>query len=85
MSDVFMHTYHRLPVIFARGEGSRLFDINGKEYLDFSSGIAVNCLGHNYPPLVRAISEQAAKINHVCNYYQSDVSTAFAEKLVEAC
>jgi acetylornithine/N-succinyldiaminopimelate aminotransferase len=85
MSDVFMHTYHRLPVTFARGEGSRLFDIDGKEYLDLGSGIAVNCLGHNYPPLVRAISEQAAKFNHVCNYYQSDVSAAFAEKLVEAC
>jgi acetylornithine/N-succinyldiaminopimelate aminotransferase len=85
MSDVFMHTYHRLPVTFVRGEGSRLFDINGKEYLDFGSGIAVNCLGHNYPPLVRAISEQAAKFNHVCNYYQSDVSAAFAEKLVGAC
>jgi acetylornithine/N-succinyldiaminopimelate aminotransferase len=85
MSDVFMNTYHRLPVTFARGEGSRLFDINGKEYLDFGSGIAVNCLGHNYPPLVRAISEQAAKFNHVCNYYQSDVAAAFAEKLVEAC
>lgn len=80
-----MNTYHRLPVTFARGEGSWLFDINGKKYLDFSAGIAVNCLGHAYPPLVRAISEQAAKINHVCNYYQSDVSIAFAEKLVEAC
>jgi acetylornithine/N-succinyldiaminopimelate aminotransferase len=85
MSDVFMNTYHRLPVIFSGGEGSRLFDINGKEYLDFGAGIAVNCLGHNYPPLVRAISEQAAKFNHVCNYYQSDVAGAFAEKLVEAC
>jgi acetylornithine/N-succinyldiaminopimelate aminotransferase len=85
MNDVFMNTYHRLPVTFARGEGSWLFDTAGRKYLDFSSGIAVNCLGHNYPPLVKAISEQAAKLNHVCNYYQSDVSAAFAEKLVEAC
>jgi acetylornithine/N-succinyldiaminopimelate aminotransferase len=85
MTDVFMNTYHRLPVTFAKGEGSWLFDINGKKYLDFSSGIAVNCLGHAYPPLVRAVTEQAAKFNHVCNYYQSDVSAAFAEKLVEAC
>jgi acetylornithine/N-succinyldiaminopimelate aminotransferase len=84
MIDVFMKTYHRLPVTFTRGEGAWLFDINGKKYLDFTSGIAVNCLGHNYPPLVRAISEQAAKFNHVCNYYQSDVSAAFAEKLVGA-
>jgi len=85
MSSVFMDTYHRLPVTFARGEGSWLIDINGKKYLDLGAGIAVNLLGHNYPPLVRAVSEQAAKYIHVCNYYQSDVSAAFAEKLVEAC
>jgi acetylornithine/N-succinyldiaminopimelate aminotransferase len=80
-----MNTYHRLPVTFARGEGSWLYDINGRKYLDFGSGIAVNLLGHNYLPLVRAVSEQAAKYFHVCNYYQSDVTAAFAEKLVEAC
>jgi acetylornithine/N-succinyldiaminopimelate aminotransferase len=80
-----MNTYHRLPVTFVRGEGSWLFDTQGKKYLDFSSGIAVNCLGHGYPPLVKAVSDQAAKFNHVCNYYQSDVSAAFAEKLVAAC
>jgi acetylornithine/N-succinyldiaminopimelate aminotransferase len=85
MSDVFMNTYHRLPVTFAGGAGSWLTDVNGKKFLDFSSGIAVNCLGHAYPPLVKAISEQAAKYNHVCNYYMSDVSEIFAEKLVAAC
>jgi len=85
MKNFFMDTYHRLPVTFARGEGSWLYDINGKKYLDFGSGIAVNLLGHNYPPLVRAVTEQAAKYFHVCNYYQSDVSAAFAEKLVQAC
>jgi len=84
MNNVFMNTYTRLPVTFARGEGSWLFDINGKKYLDFGSGIAVNLLGHNYPPLVRAVTEQAAKYFHVCNYYLSDASSAFAEKLVEA-
>jgi len=85
MNNVFMDTYHRLPVTFAKGEGSWLYDIDGKKYLDFAAGIAVNLLGHNYPPLVRAVSEQAAKYLHVCNYYQSDASAAFAEKLVEAC
>ncbi|MDR0635463.1 MAG: aspartate aminotransferase family protein [Treponema sp.] len=85
MADVFMNTYHRLPVTFTKGDGSYLFDVNGKRYLDFTAGIAVNCLGHAYPPLVKAIAEQAAKLNHVCNYYQSDVSAAFAEKLVAAC
>ncbi|MCL2834380.1 MAG: acetylornithine/succinylornithine family transaminase [Treponema sp.] len=85
MNDVFMNTYHRLPVTFAKGEGAWLFDIDGNKYLDFASGIAVNCLGHNYPPLVKAIAEQAAKLNHTCNYYMSDVSAAFAEKLAAAC
>jgi len=84
MNNAFMNTYNRLPVTFTRGEGSWLYDINGKKYLDFGSGIAVNLLGHNYPPLVRAVAEQAAKYFHVCNYYQSDASAAFAQKLVEA-
>jgi acetylornithine/N-succinyldiaminopimelate aminotransferase len=79
-----MNTYHRLPVTFARGEGSWLYDIDGKKYLDFSSGIAVNILGHNYPPLVRAVTEQAGKFFHVCNYFQCDTTAAFAEKLVQA-
>ncbi|MDR0401057.1 MAG: aminotransferase class III-fold pyridoxal phosphate-dependent enzyme, partial [Treponema sp.] len=85
MADVFMNTYHRLPVTFSRGEGAWLFDTEGKKYLDFGSGIAVNCLGHAYPPLVKAVAEQAARLNHVCNYYQSDVSAAFAENLTAAC
>jgi acetylornithine/N-succinyldiaminopimelate aminotransferase len=85
MNDVFMNTYHRLPVTFVRGQGSRLIDTAGKPYLDFTSGIAVNCLGHGHPAVVKAISEQTARLNHVCNYYQSDVSAAFAEQLVAAC
>ena len=85
MTDVFMKNFHRLPVTFARGEGVWLFDTEGKKYLDLSAGIAVNCLGHGYAPLVKAVSGQAAKFNHVCNYYQSDISLRFAEKLVAAC
>ncbi|MDR2663294.1 MAG: acetylornithine/succinylornithine family transaminase, partial [Treponema sp.] len=85
MADYFMNTYHRLPAVFAKGEGAWLYDGEGKAYLDFTSGIAVNCLGHNHPALTRAISEQAAKLIHSCNYYQSDVSLVFAEKLVKAC
>jgi len=84
MNDFFLDTYKRLPITFVKGEGSWLFDINGNKYLDFGSGIAVNLLGHNYAPLVNAVKEQAAKFFHVCNYYQSDVSISFAEKLVEA-
>jgi acetylornithine/N-succinyldiaminopimelate aminotransferase len=85
MKDVFMKNFHRFPVTFARGEGAWLVDTAGKKYLDFGAGIAVNCLGHAYAPLVKAIAEQAAKCNHVCNYYQTDTAAAFAEKLVAAC
>jgi len=85
MDNAFMNTYHRLPVTFAKGEGSWLYDTENKKYLDFTSGIAVNLLGHNYAPLVKAVSEQAAKYIHVCNYYNSDVTAAFAQKLVQAC
>ena len=85
MNQFFMNTYNRMPVIFTKGEGAWLTDINGKKYLDFCAGIAVNCLGHAYPPLVKAISEQAAKMTHVCNYYMTDIQAAFAEKLISAC
>jgi acetylornithine/N-succinyldiaminopimelate aminotransferase len=85
MNDFFMHNFHRLPVVFAGGKGAWLFDTAGKKYLDLGAGIAVNCLGHAYPPLVKAISEQAAKCNHVCNYFQTDIAALFAEKLVAAC
>jgi acetylornithine/N-succinyldiaminopimelate aminotransferase len=76
-----MNTYHRLPVTFTSGEGTILSDTNGNQYIDWTSGIAVNCLGHNYPPLVNAISAQAAKLLHTSNYFESDISNAFAEKL----
>jgi len=80
-----MNTYHKLPVTFAKGEGSWVYDTEDKKYLDFTSGIAVNLLGHNYAPLVKAISEQAAKYIHACNYFYSDVTALFAQKLVQAC
>src|SRR5215470_6696236 len=85
MNDFFMKNFHRLPVVFAGGNGAWLYDTAGKKYLDFGSGIAVNCLGHNYPPLVNAIAEQAAKCCHVSNYYQTDIADQFAQKLVKAC
>jgi acetylornithine/N-succinyldiaminopimelate aminotransferase len=84
-NDFFMHNFHRLPVVFTGGKGAWLFDAAGKKYLDMGAGIAVNCLGHAYPPLVKAIAEQAAKCNHVCNYFQTDAAALFAEKLVAAC
>jgi acetylornithine/N-succinyldiaminopimelate aminotransferase len=85
MDSFFMNTYHRLPVTFTRGEGAWLWDTEGKKYLDFSSGIAVNSLGHGHPALVKALREQAGKLIHVCNYYQSDTAVRFAERLIAAC
>ncbi len=85
MNDCFMNTYHRLPVTFASGSGARLTDIQGKEYLDFSSGIAVSCLGHGHPALAQAVAAQAGRLIHTSNYFLSDTSLAFAERLVAAC
>ena len=59
MSPALMPTYARTPVAFERGEGAYLFDSEGRRYLDFGAGIAVNALGHAHPHLVSALSEQA--------------------------
>ncbi|MDR2842208.1 MAG: aspartate aminotransferase family protein [Spirochaetaceae bacterium] len=85
MQDCFMDTYHRLPVSFTKGEGVYLFDEQGKKYLDFSAGIAVNCLGHRHPAIMAALKKQSEKILHVCNYYNCDTSILFAQKLTAAC
>jgi acetylornithine/N-succinyldiaminopimelate aminotransferase len=84
MNDVFMNTYHRLPVTFTSGDGCRLTGADGRTYLDFTSGIAVNCLGHRHPALLDALDRQAKKLFHVSNYYQNDTSALFAEKLTAA-
>lgn len=85
LMNTFMNTYHRLPVVFTGGSGVYLTDREGKTYLDFTSGIAVNCLGHKHPALVRAISSQAERLIHTSNYFLSDISLAFADRLVQAC
>ena len=64
-----MKTYSRFPLTFEKGEGMYVYDENGKKYLDFVAGIAVNSLGHNHPKLVKAISEQASKLIHISNLY----------------
>ena len=65
-----MHTFGRSPVEFVGGSGMRLTDSDGKEYLDFLAGIAVNCLGYGHPVLTGAIQEQVDKLLHVSNYFQ---------------
>ena len=78
-----MNTYGRLPIALSHGQGCRVWDINGKSYLDGLGGIAVNTLGHNHPKLVRALQVQSGKIIHSCNYYHIPHQEALAAKLVE--
>ena len=78
-----MNTYGRLPIALSHGQGCRVWDVNGKSYLDALGGIAVNTLGHNHPKLVPALQEQIAKIIHSCNYYHVPHQEALAKKLVE--
>lgn len=78
-----MKTYSRFPITFVKGNGMYVYDDNGKEYLDFVAGIAVNSLGHNHPKLVKAISEQAAKLIHISNLYYTQPQVELAQKLVE--
>ena len=83
MSDHLMNTYSRQPVTFAKGEGVWLWDDKGEKYLDALAGVAVNGLGHAHPKLVKAISEQAAKLIHVSNIYGIAEQEALADKLCE--
>jgi acetylornithine aminotransferase len=78
-----MNTYTRQPVTFAKGEGVWLWDEKGEKYLDALAGVAVNGLGHAHPKLVKAISEQAARLIHVSNIYQIAEQSALADKLCE--
>jgi acetylornithine aminotransferase len=68
---LFVQTYARNPVVFERGEGCKLYDTDGKEYLDLAAGIAVNSLGHADPMWLKAVYEQAASLAHVSNLYHT--------------
>jgi len=83
MSDHLMNTYMRQPVTFTKGEGVWLWDDKGEKYLDALAGVAVNGLGHAHPKLVKAISEQAARLIHVSNIYQIAEQSALADKVCE--
>ena len=76
-----LQTYNRYPVVLTRGKGVFLFDIDGKKYLDFVSGLGVNALGHAHPRIVKAIRDQAAKLVHVSNLYYHEYQGPLAEKL----
>ncbi|HTJ96661.1 MAG TPA: aminotransferase class III-fold pyridoxal phosphate-dependent enzyme, partial [Rhodocyclaceae bacterium] len=76
-----MNNYNRLPVAFTHGEGTSLFDENGKRYLDGLSGIAVNTLGHAHPRLTQALSAQAGRLIHTSNIYRVREQEALSDKL----
>ena len=78
-----MNTYGRVPIALERGEGVRVWDVNGKQYLDGLGGIAVNTLGHNHPRLVPALQEQLAKLIHTSNYYHVPGQEQLAALLTE--
>ncbi len=78
-----MNTYGRLPIALSHGQGCRVWDVNGKSYLDALGGIAVNTLGHNHPRLVPALQDQISKIIHSSNYYYCPNAEKLAAKLVE--
>lgn len=79
-----LHTYNRFPVMFDRGEGCRLYDTEGKEYLDFAAGIAVNALGYHYPGYDEALMEQIHKLTHISNLYYNEPMSRAGEKLIKA-
>src|SRR5215210_774180 len=78
-----MQTYARQPISIVRGRGSKVYDLEGREYIDFVAGIAVNILGHGHPDLVHAIQRQAAQLIHVSNLYYTEPQVRLAQLLVD--
>ncbi len=78
-----MNTYGRVPIALSHGQGCRVWDVNGKQYLDALGGIAVNTLGHNHPKLVPALQDQLTKLIHTSNYYHIPGQEQLAARLVE--
>ncbi len=84
MSSHVLPTYARVDLAFERGEGAWLFTAEGQRYLDFTSGVAVNALGHAHPQLVQALNEQAQKLWHVSNLYRIPEGERLADRLCAA-
>ena len=80
-NKVLMKNVGRLPVVFSRGTDAKLYDVNGQEYLDFLSGIAVHAVGHSHPNVVAALKKQAEKLIHVSNFFYLEEQILLAEKL----
>ena len=81
--DYFINTFTRQPLILDHGEGVKVYDIEGNEYIDMFAGIAVNCLGHNHPKLVETIQKQASKLIHISSIYYNEPALVYAKKLID--
>ncbi|WP_375458180.1 aspartate aminotransferase family protein [uncultured Enterovirga sp.] len=84
MTSSILPVYARAPLTFESGEGAWLVTDDGRRFLDFGAGIAVNALGHSHPHLVKALQEQAAKIWHISNLYQNPAGERLAKRLADA-
>ena len=81
--SAILNTYNRKKVSFTKGKGAFLYGTNGKKYLDFVQGIAVNSLGHAHPKLVKTIRDQSKKLWHVSNAFQIPEGEKLAKKLCQ--
>lgn len=81
--EVIMNTYNTFPIVIERGEGCYIWDVEGKKYLDFVSGIAVNCLGYNDKDYIKNLMDQARKIQHCSNLYWNLPAIELGKKLIE--
>lgn len=81
--DYYMPVFARYQMVISHGEGPYVYDTDGKKYIDYLGGIAVNVLGHAHPALVKAIADQAAKVIHCSNLYYTETQATLAEKLVK--
>lgn len=81
--NYFINTFTRQPIVLDHGEGVKVTDIDGNEYIDMFAGIAVNALGHNHPKLVKAIQDQAEKLIHISSIYYNEPALIYAKKLVD--
>jgi acetylornithine/N-succinyldiaminopimelate aminotransferase len=84
VSSHLLPTYARVDLAFERGEGAWLVTADGERYLDFTSGVAVNALGHSHPHLIEAVTEQAKKVWHVSNLYRIPEGERLADRLCQA-
>lgn len=82
--ESILHTYNRFSVMFDHGEGCYLYDTEGKKYLDFAAGIAVNALGYHYPGYDDALKSQIDKLTHISNLYYNEPMSEAGEKLIKA-